>query len=67
MIIESGGAIPDSYMNHLVDDCNAAERLDYETKVDVVEVKKKPLSSQSLPPAKASRKKTATSLKRKPR
>ena len=48
------------FLNHLVDQANAAERLDYETKIDPeYETQKKPqenstgLSTQSLPQGKA--------------
>jgi len=59
---------PIKFLNHLVDDCNAAERLDYSTKVDEdYEAKKKPLSSQSLPPVKVSRKKIVRKHKKKAR
>ena len=50
------------FLTHLVEEANAAEYLDkdsYETKIIEVEAVKKPLSSQSLPQAKASRKQTS--------
>lgn len=56
------GKIPKEFLIHLVEDAGAAEYMDkdsYETKVIEVEAVKKPLSSQSLPQAKASRKKTS--------
>lgn len=66
-ILESN-KYPEEFLTHLVEDANAADRIDYETKVDdAIEVKKKTLSSQSLPPAKASRKPTATSRSKKPK
>ena len=50
---------PEPFLVHLVEDCGAAEWMDYDTKIDEdYEVKKKPLSSQSLPPDKASPKRT---------
>jgi len=53
---------PIEFLNHLVDDCGAAERiLDYDTKVDEgYEAKKKPPSSQLLQQGKASQRKTLT-------
>jgi len=58
---------PLEFLNHLVDDCGAAERLlEYETKVDEkYEAKKKPQSSQSLQPGKASQNKISKSQAKK--
>ena len=64
----NGQAYSAAFLNHLVDAAGAAERLEYETKVDQdFEQKKKPLSSQSLPPDKASPKKTRGPYKKKPK
>jgi len=57
---------PVAFLNHLVDDAGAAERLDYETKIDEdYEPVKKPRSTQSSQPARASRKKIASKRKTK--
>ena len=49
-----GKAYSTAFLEHLVTAAGAAERLDYETKVDQdFEPVKKPQSSQSLPPDKA--------------
>jgi len=54
-----GKAYSKDFLNHLVDAANAAERLDYETKIDMgYEPVKKPLSTQSLPQDKALQPKT---------
>lgn len=46
-------------LNHLVTDCNAADVIDYETKIDAdYEPVKKPPSTLSLEPANHSQKKT---------
>jgi len=54
---------PLAFLNHLVDDCGAAERLlEYETKVDEkYEAKKKNQSTPSSQPAKALKKKMSKS------
>jgi len=69
--IITDGKIPKDFLIHLVEAAGAAEYLDkdsYETKIDnVMEVKKKALSSQSLPPVKASTKKTLSLPKKKPK
>lgn len=47
------------FLNHLVTACNAADVIDYETKIDMeYEPVKKPLSTQSLAQANRSPKKT---------
>lgn len=50
---------PTAFLNHLVDECGAAERLiEHETKIDKdYEAKKKPQSSQLSQPGKVSKKK----------
>ena len=61
---------PIEFLRHLVDAAGAAEYIDkdsYETKIEDVPVKKKTLSSQSLPPAKASTRKTLGLRKNKPK
>ena len=60
--IITDGKIPKEFLKHLVEEAGAAEYMDkdsYETKVVEVEAVKKPLSSQSLQPDKASGKKTS--------
>ena len=60
---------PIAFLKHLVDEAGAAERIDYDTKVDEkVEVKKKPQSLPSSQPDKALPKKTRKrrTLKLKP-
>ena len=50
---------PVAFLNHLVNDCNAAEVIDYETKIDdKYEVKKNPQSLPLSQPDKVSQKKT---------
>jgi len=59
---------PISFLNHLVDECGAAERMiDYETKVDIkYEPKKNSQSTQLSQPVKVSKKKMSKSqLKRR--
>lgn len=57
---------PESFLLHLVNDCNAADFIDYETKVDTeYKIKKKPQSSQSSQQGKASPKPTAKPRKNK--
>ena len=54
--------LPKEFLIHLVEEAGAAEYMEkdsYKTKVIEVEAVKKPLSSQSLPQAKVSRKKTS--------
>lgn len=61
-----GKAYPVEFLNHLVQGANAADMLDYETKVDMeYEPIKKPLSSQSLPQAKVSPERTVKKRKSK--
>jgi len=55
---------PIAFLNHLVHEAGAAVQLDYETKTTEVVVKKKPLSTQSLPQAKALPKKTRAKRKK---
>lgn len=59
---------PVAFLLHLVNDAGAAEFIEYETKVDeVYEPVKKPQSSPSLQQAKASRKRTRNTRKKKAR
>lgn len=59
---------PEQFLRHLVEDANAADWLEYETKIDdTYEVKKKTQSSQSLEPVRASQKKTVKGQKKKHR
>jgi len=60
---------PTAFLIHLVEQAGAAEYMDKEAYLnkidDVVEIKKKAPSSPSLPPAKASGKKTSKKRKKK--
>lgn len=56
------------FLNHLVTACDAADVIDYETKIDMeYETEKKPLSSQSLEQGKVSQKKTRGRPRKNPR
>lgn len=57
---------PVAFLRHLVEDANAADWLEYETKIDdTYEVKKKTQSSPLLEPAKVSPKPTVKKRKKK--
>lgn len=54
--LSNGRTYPTSFLLHLVNDANAADLLEYETKVDPEPVKKSPQPLPSLEPGKASQK-----------